>query len=231
MFLTSKILLAPTLFRRHFTCHFAVIHLSFFIFPCAAPSLFSASLLQSPPPPSALFTVWKMPKFPATTYYKMHSSRTWINVWLWQPRCILGRRDETWRGERGDRRKKRQLGEGVLSRCPCAASWCEVLNGGLCRITLVACCIIDITGSVTLHWPAAQLLQQTLVDMHPLYRRVSRVFNSLFPAQCCPTLISFCSYINLLFFFSWIWPPAAALLEHPGFSSQNDNHAGNCCSV
>lgn len=44
-----------------------------------------------------------------------------------------------------------ELGEGVVSRCPCAASWREVLNGGLCRVTLVACCIIDITGSVTLH--------------------------------------------------------------------------------
>lgn len=96
---------------------------------------------------------------------------------------------------------KKELGEVVVSRCPCAASWREVLNGGLCRITLVACCIIDITGSVTLHWPASQLLQQTLVDMHPLYLFLSPVLNFLFPARCYPALISFAFTLTCFFSF------------------------------
>ena len=48
--------------------------------------------------------------------------------------------------ERRERRKG--AGEGLCPQCLCAVWWCEVLNGGLCRITLVACCISDVTGSV-----------------------------------------------------------------------------------
>lgn len=96
---------------------------------------------------------------------------------------------------------KKKQAAGVVSRCPCAASWCEVLNGGLCRITLVASCIIDITGSVMLHWPASQLLQQTLAAMHLHHLPFSPAFNFFFPARCYPTRISLRFYINLLFFF------------------------------
>lgn len=92
VFLTSKLLRLPCFFPPHFMHRFALIHLSFLIFCCAAFSLFSASFALSLPAsvsppflPSALFTLWKMPKFPATTYYKMLSSRTWISVWRWQP--------------------------------------------------------------------------------------------------------------------------------------------------
>lgn len=48
-----------------------------------------------------------------------------------------------------DRKEERGGKNGGGNACPCAVSWCEVLNGG--RITLVACCISDITEPVMLH--------------------------------------------------------------------------------
>lgn len=59
-------------------------------------------------------------------------------------------REETWRGRRGEG-ERMGAGGGFVPHCPCVMWRCEVLNGGLCRITLVACCISDITGFVALH--------------------------------------------------------------------------------
>lgn len=60
--------------------------LSFFLFlfflPASPSATFSPSFSPSPSLHAALFTVWKCLKLPATTYYKMHSSRAWISVWL-----------------------------------------------------------------------------------------------------------------------------------------------------
>lgn len=203
VFLTSKVLPALILFfPPHFTHHFAVIYLSFLIFSCAAPSLFSASLTLSLQPFLLLsvclhyLQCGKCPNFLPRLIIRCICQGHGLASGSNSP-VHLGK--EWWDLGRGWEGKQKQ-GEGV-SRCPCAASWCEVLNGGLCRITLVACCIIDITGSVTLHWPASQLLQHALAAMHPLHLRVARVFNFLFPAWCYPTHISLCFYINLLFSF------------------------------
>lgn len=149
VFLTSK----SCFFPPHFAHHFAVIHLSFLIFSCAAPALFSASLALSLQPFLLLslclhyLQCGKCPNFLPRLIIRC----------IRQGHGLVSGSDSpgaSWeRGMRlgeGVERGKKQ-GEGVVSCCPSAASWCEVLNGGICRITLVACCIIDITGSVTLH--------------------------------------------------------------------------------
>lgn len=90
-------------------------------------------------------------------------------------------REETWRGRMGE---ENRVGGGRVPHCPCVVWWCEVLNGSLCRITLVVCCISDITGSIALHWPTSQLLlQQDLADKHPLFS------SSSFLLHCSPPLL------------------------------------------
>lgn len=54
------------------------LHSSCFSLPVWA--TFAPSFYFPPSLHTALFTVWKTLKLPATTYYKMHSSRAWISV-------------------------------------------------------------------------------------------------------------------------------------------------------
>lgn len=85
----------------HFPHHFAIISfipydhsllsLSLLLPVSLSPKNLFPFLLAVSLSHAALFTVWKCPKLPATTYYKMHSSRAWISVWLWQPQCMLGK--------------------------------------------------------------------------------------------------------------------------------------------
>lgn len=82
---SSASLLPPVL--PHFTHNFAIIHSSHLISPSVHLALslsatFSPFFLSVSLSRAALFTVWKCLKLPATTYYKMHSSRAWISVWL-----------------------------------------------------------------------------------------------------------------------------------------------------
>lgn len=87
-------LLSPThvLFISHIilpsflSSHMIILYCLSLFFCLSFPFLLAVSLSHA-----ALFTVWKCPKLPATTYYKMHSSRAWISVWLWQPQCMLGK--------------------------------------------------------------------------------------------------------------------------------------------
>lgn len=60
----------------------ACLSFFFFFLPASLSATFSPSFSPSPSLHAALFTVWKCLKLPATTYYKMHSSRAWISVWL-----------------------------------------------------------------------------------------------------------------------------------------------------
>lgn len=106
-------------------CHQSFIQFDLFLcaslfFSCQSLSLsFFLSLSQY----AALFTVWKCLKLPATTYYKMHSSRAWISVWLWQPQCILGKRE---RGDLEGKERRKVRGEGLCPTVPalCAAVRC-----------------------------------------------------------------------------------------------------------
>ena len=59
----------------------------------------------------------------------------------------LGKLAKRVHGGKGQEEKK---GGQFVPCCVCAVWWCGVLNGGLCRITLVACCISDIIGSAAL---------------------------------------------------------------------------------
>ena len=72
--------LLPTHISSISTNQFVIIHLSYLIFYCAPLSAALSPISSSPCLHAALFTVWKCLKLPATTYYKMHSSRAWISV-------------------------------------------------------------------------------------------------------------------------------------------------------
>ena len=129
---SSASLLPPVL--PHFTHHFAIIHSSHLISPSVHLALslsatFSPFFLSVSLSRAALFTVWKCLKLPATTYYKMHSSRAWISVWLWQPRCILGKRQRGRRlggEEEEEGEERRDWGEGLCPtvRAPCGGVRC-----------------------------------------------------------------------------------------------------------
>lgn len=131
MYLSSKDAVLPSCSpcSPHFTHHFTIIH----AFPFDLSLCLSLSLLVSLSPSNllplflsvslshaALFTVWKCLKLPATTYYKMHSSRAWISVWLWQPQCILGKWEMGRLGGEGLERSKGS-GEGL---CPTVPASC-----------------------------------------------------------------------------------------------------------
>lgn len=97
---------------------------------------------------------------------------------------------------------------GFLPGCPCFVSWCEVLNGGLCTITLVACCISDIIDSAALHWPTSQLLQQHYRLMYvPFLTLTILCFLCIVPVYLLFTLHF---YLPLLFSSSFVSSGAAA---------------------
>lgn len=100
-------------------------------------SRFSPSNYLCPLHHAALFTVWKCPKLPASTYYKMHLSGSCIRVSFCLPQCVVG--EWVKEGLKGkDRRGERtgQDGGEFESHCPCVAWWCELLNPGFMQNNL-----------------------------------------------------------------------------------------------
>lgn len=220
VFLTSKVLPALILFfPPHFTHHFAVIYLSFLIFSCAAPSLFSASLTLSLQPFLLLsvclhyLQCGKCPNFLPRLIIRCICQGHGLASGSNSP-VHLGK--EGWDLGRGVRRKTK-AGGGCVSLPLC----CVLVWGFKWRF------MQNNLGGV-LHYWHHRLCHAALTSVAAAAARPGCYASPPPPCRSCfwlpfPCLVlshshQFVLLHKLAFFFSWILPPAP--LWHPGFPTR-----------